>query len=70
VGLERGADGDLYVVAESGEKFHQAADAKVARAIAHQQGNLRLLDSEDFGELESVSSGAEALFPRCLFRGD
>ena len=65
-----GADADLEIVAESGEKLHEAADAKVASAMAHQQGNLRLLDAENFGECKLVSSGAEALFPRCLFRLD
>ena len=30
-----GADGDLDVMAEGGEEFHEAADAEVAGAIAH-----------------------------------
>lgn len=32
-----GADGDFDVLAEGGEKFHKAADAEVAGAIAHEQ---------------------------------
>lgn len=52
VGFAGGADGDLDVVAEGGEKFHEAADAEIASAIAHQQRDLRLLDAESFGELD------------------
>jgi len=33
---------------QSDEKFRQAADEKVARTVAYQQGNLRLLHTENF----------------------
>lgn len=48
----RGAGGDLDVSAEGGGEFHEASDAEVAGAIARERGNLRLLDAEDFGELD------------------
>lgn len=51
VGFARGADGDLHVLAERGEKLHQAAHGKTARTIAHQQGDMRLLDSENLARL-------------------
>lgn len=44
-----GADGDFDVLVEGGEKFYEAADAEVAGAVAHEQGDLGLLDAEDFG---------------------
>jgi len=47
-----GADGDFDVLAEGGEKFHEAADAEVAGAVAHEQGNLGLLNAENFGEFD------------------
>jgi len=50
--LAGGADGNFYVLTEGGEKFHEAADAEVARAVAHEQGDLRLLNAENFGELD------------------
>lgn len=50
MGFAGGADGDLDVLAEGGEELHEAADAEVAGAVAHEQGDLRLLDAEDFGD--------------------
>ena len=47
-----GADGDFEVLAEGGEKFQEAAYAEVARAVAHEQGHLRLLHAENLGELD------------------
>ena len=44
-------DGDLHVLTQNGEEFHEASDGKVARAVAHQQGDLRLLHPENFGDL-------------------
>ena len=45
--LARGRHGDLDVLAEGGEEVHQAFDGKGAGAVAHQGGNVRLLDAED-----------------------
>ena len=47
-----GADGDLDVLSEGGEEFHEAADAEVAGAVAHEEGDLGLLDAEDFGDFD------------------
>jgi hypothetical protein len=47
-----GADGDFDVLAEGGEEFHEAADAEVAGAVAHKQGDLGLLNAENFGEFD------------------
>jgi hypothetical protein len=50
--LAGGPDSDLNVLTQGGEKFHKASDGKVARAVAHQQGDLRLLHPENFGDLD------------------
>jgi hypothetical protein len=42
-----GLHGDLDVLAEGGEEVHEALDGKGAGAVAHQGGNVRLLDAED-----------------------
>jgi len=47
-----GADGDLDVLAEGGEELHEAADAEVSGTIAHEEGDLGLLDAEDFGDFD------------------
>ncbi len=47
-----GADGDFNVLTEGGEKFHEAADAEVAGAIAHEQGDLESRRRRDFGWLD------------------
>lgn len=46
------ADGDFDVLVEGGEKFHEAANAEVAGAIAHEQGDQGLLEAENFGEFD------------------
>ena len=46
-----GPDGDFNVLTQSGEEFHEASNRKIARTVPHQQGNLRLLHAEDFGDL-------------------
>lgn len=40
-----GADDDFDVLAEGSEEFHEAADAEVAGAVAHEQGDLGLLNA-------------------------
>src|SRR5216683_2799665 len=55
--LASGLHGDLYVLAEGGEKVHEALDGKGTGAIAHQGRNVRLLDAEDlagFGLLKAA----------------
>lgn len=47
-----GADGDLDVLAEGGEEFHEAADAEVAGAVAHEEGDLGLLDAKNCGDFD------------------
>ena len=54
--LASGLHGDLHVLAEGGEKVHEALDGKGTGAVAHQGRNVRLLDAEDlagFGLLEA-----------------
>src|SRR5262245_57964460 len=43
--------GDLHILAERGEKFHQPSDREVARTVAHERGDMRLLDAEQFARL-------------------
>ena len=45
--LASGLHGDAHVLAEGGEKVHKTFDGKGAGAVAHQDGNMRLLDAED-----------------------
>ncbi|MCU1341615.1 MAG: hypothetical protein JWN92_1038 [Candidatus Acidoferrum typicum] len=43
-------DSYFYVLTQSGEEFHEARDGKSARAIPHQQGDLRLPHTKNFGD--------------------
>jgi len=45
--LTRGLHGDLDVLAEGGEKVHETLNGKGTGAIAHQGGNVRLIDAEN-----------------------
>jgi len=56
--LARGPDGDFNVLTESREEFHEASDGKVTRAVPHQQGDLRLLHAENFGDLDLCHAAA------------
>src|SRR5215469_15934812 len=38
------------ILPERGEKLHQPPDGKVSRAITHDRGNVRLLDTKDFSD--------------------
>jgi hypothetical protein len=52
-----GLYGNLDVLAESGEKVHEALDGEGTGAVAHQSRDVRLLDAEDlagFGLLEAA----------------
>lgn len=42
-----GTDGDLHVLPESDEEFHEALDGEGSGAIAHQRGDVRLADAKD-----------------------
>lgn len=50
--LTAGPHGDFHVLPQSREKFHEASNGKVARAIPHQQGDLRLPHAENLGDLD------------------
>src|SRR6266849_4169156 len=50
--LEGGPDRDFNVLTQSCEKFHEAPDGEGPSAVSHQQGDLRLLYSENFGDLD------------------
>lgn len=41
------ADGNLDVLAQIGQELHQTLDREHPRAVAHQRGDVRLLDAED-----------------------
>lgn len=47
VRLARRRDADLYVVAEGGEKLHQALGGKGTGSSTHQVGDVRLRNAED-----------------------
>ena len=47
-------DVDFNVLSQSGEEFHQPPDRKIPGTVAHQRGDMRLLDSEDFPRLLPV----------------
>jgi len=36
---------------KGGEEIHKALDGETARGIAHQRGDMRLLDAQDFAGL-------------------
>src|SRR5487761_643647 len=50
--LASGPDGDFNVLAQSSKELHKTSNGKVTSAVPHQQGNLRLLHAEDFGDLD------------------
>jgi hypothetical protein len=61
-------DGDFNVLAQSREKFHEASDGKVTRAVPHKQGDLRLLHAQNFGDLDLCH--ATALEDRINLQGE
>ena len=46
--LAGGPHGDLDILAERGQKVHQALDGKGSRLASHQAGDMRLLDAEQY----------------------
>ena len=50
--LAGGPDGDFNILAQSREELHEASDREVTRAIPHQQRDLRLPHTKDFGDLD------------------
>ena len=72
-----GLDGDLDVLAEGGEKVHEALDGKGTGAVAHQGRDVGLLDAEDLAGLclleaaifdEAKNLKRELGFQELLFR--
>lgn len=51
-------DGDFNVLTQGDEELHKASDGKVARAVPHQQGDLRLLHTENSGNLGLLHAAA------------
>jgi hypothetical protein len=47
VGLARWPYDDFHVLPERGEEVHEAFDGKSPGAVAHQCGDMRLLDAEN-----------------------
>src|SRR5580692_1266574 len=66
--LPSGPDDNFDVLAKSGKKFHETSDGEVARAVPHQQRNLRLLHPENFGNLDLLH--ATALENRVNLQGE
>jgi hypothetical protein len=50
--LASGPDGDFNILTESDEKFRKASNGKITCTVPHQQGGLRLLHAENFGDLD------------------
>jgi hypothetical protein len=38
-------------LSERGEKLQQPSDREISRAVAHQRGDVRLLNAKDFADL-------------------
>ena len=49
--LAGGTEGNSDILTEGRKKFYEAPHGKAAGAVSHQQGDLRLLHAEDFGNL-------------------
>src|SRR5580704_8372056 len=49
--LARRLHRDLDILSERGQEFHQPSNREIPGAIAHQCGDVRLLDAEDFARL-------------------
>ena len=56
--LVGGPDGDFNVLTQGGEKFHEASDREIAGAVSHEQGDLWLLDAENFCDLDLSHAAA------------
>src|SRR5277367_3878550 len=56
--LPSGPDNNFDVLAKSVKKFHQPSDGEVARAVPHQQRNLRLLHPENLRNLALLHAAA------------
>jgi hypothetical protein len=51
-------DGDLDISTQSGEKFHKASNGEITRTVPHQQRDLRLPHTENFGNLHLCHAAA------------
>ena len=74
--LARGSYGYLHILPKGGEKVYEALDRKGAGAVAHQCGNVGLLDAEDVSRFglgktailyQAVDSQREPCFQEFLF---
>jgi hypothetical protein len=72
----RGLEGNLHVLAQSGEKVHEAFDGKGTRTIAQQGRNVRLLDAQNLSSFglpeatlfnDAVDLQRELCFQKLLF---
>jgi len=75
--LPGGANRDLNVLAKGCQEFHEATHGEATSTISHQQGNLRLLHAENFGDLglrhaaaleDRMDLQSELRFKQFLFR--
>ena len=41
-------DGDFHILPQGSKEVHQALDGEGPRLAAHEAGDMRLLDAEDF----------------------
>jgi hypothetical protein len=74
--LPGGADGDFNVLTERCEEFHKAPHGEVTGTVSHQQGDLRLLHTENLGDFglchaafpeDQVDLESELRFKQFLF---
>jgi hypothetical protein len=56
--LTRGPYDDLHVLAERREEVHEAFDGKGAGTVAHQCGNVGLLDAENLSRFRLLEAAA------------
>ena len=54
--LPRGPDDNLHILSERGEEVHEALDGKGSGAVAHQCGNVRLLDAENLSRFRLLEA--------------
>ena len=56
--LARWPDSDFNVLAQGGKERHKTSDGEVTRTVPHEQGDLRLLHAEEFGDLGLFQTAA------------
>jgi hypothetical protein len=50
--LARRSHNNLHILTQRSEKLHEPLNRKAARAVSHQQRDMRLLDAENLPSLD------------------